>query len=196
MGMTLANTRHVIKQNTQRQRLCSDRQQKSNVLAYLTQIRLVVLFVDWTAKKPTWNPMFTKWSKPHPIRLKSDFFGTHPICVCRHNVYVTSHKSVQYSLQLCPNALYNEWANKSAVFAWMCLVISALWWDAVMDVSRGKISQLSILSDSCTQMLYEKVSRHLADTYIITTATDVDVADIDLQGQNKRIRFHRSDRQS
>ncbi len=65
-----------------------------------------------------------------------------------------------------------------------------------MDVSRGNISKFSILSDSCTQMLYEKVSRHLADAYIITTATDVDVADFDLQGQNKRIRFHCSDGQS
>ncbi len=73
MGMTLADTSRVIKQNTLCQRLCLDRQQKSNVLAYLTQIRLVVLFVDWTAKKPTWNPMFTKWFKPHPIRLKNTF---------------------------------------------------------------------------------------------------------------------------
>ncbi len=51
--------------------------------------------------------------------IKKYFFGTHPICVCRHNVYVTSHKSVQYSLQLCPNALYN--ARMSELISSICM---------------------------------------------------------------------------
>lgn len=101
--------------------------------------------------------MFTKWSKPHPIRLKSDFFWN---ALNRHSRQRVV--SAQYCLQLCPNTLYNEWANKSAVLdaelAWMCLVISALRWDAVMDVSRGKISSFPSSPSALTAVVWESLT--------------------------------------
>lgn len=93
MGMTLANTSRVIKQNTLCQRLCSDRQQKSNVLAYMTPIRLVVLFVDRTVKKINLTEsdvykVIPTTSNPIKIRLKKKKKYVFP----KHNAYVTSHK--------------------------------------------------------------------------------------------------------
>ncbi len=49
------------------------------------------------------------------------------------------------------------------------------------DTSRGKMSGFlsSYFTVTATQLLNEKVSRHCADPYIITTVTDVDAPDVD-----------------
>ncbi len=54
-------------------------------------------------------------------------------------------------------------------------------WDVMKDTSRGKMSGFlsSYFTVTATQLLNEKVSRHCADPYIITTVTDVDAPDVD-----------------